>query len=319
MLPPVQLSAVASLPTLRQQVVDDLLHGRPLESEDVAGNDALQGGELPVDFVRYALAFDFVGRQAQPHHAGCGQICQVEVRGQGIFPVGDLFGQHRFGQTCRDQRAVYDLPQGETGFQTRHYLVGHQVLHFEGDARQRNHDLAVLFEPHAGGRAVGVEKHGAARRDERLIAVQAVVFDSACFEHAPHVVGDGLIAYEPGAEELGEGLFRDVVLGGAEAAGQDDYVALVHGPFYGLGDLLALVADRCALPDDDARIVQVTGDRRRIGIHDLPDQDFVADRKNRCFHGGKIELFSRRGRSGGFGRCVVDQGPADLLDQEGPS
>ena len=242
----------------------------------------------------------------------------MEVRGQGIFPVSDLFGQHRFGQTCRDQRAVYDLPQGETGFQTRHYLVGHQVLHFEGDARQRNHDFAVLFEPHAGGRAVGVEKHGAARRDERLIAVQAVVFDSARFEHAPHVVGDGLIAYEPGAEELGEGLFRDVVLGGAEAAGQDDYVALVHGPFYGLGNLLALVADRCALPDDDARIVQVTGDRRRIGIHDLPDQDFVADRKNRCFHGGKIELFSRRGRSGGFGRCVVDQGPADLLDQGGP-
>ena len=152
---------------------------------------------------------------------------------------------------CRDQRAVYDLPQGETGFQTRHYLVGHQVLHFEGNARQRNHDFAVLFEPHAGGRAVGVEKHGAARRDERLIAVQAVVFDSACFEHAPHVVGDGLIAYEPGAEELGEGLFRDVVLGGAEAAGQDDYVALAHGPFYGLGDLLALVADRRALPDDD--------------------------------------------------------------------
>lgn len=70
--------------------------------------------------------------------------------GQGIFPVSDLFGQHRFGQTCRDQRAVYDLPQGETGFQTRHYLVGHQVLHFEGDARQRNHDFAVLFEPHAG-------------------------------------------------------------------------------------------------------------------------------------------------------------------------
>lgn len=53
---------------------------------------------------------------------------------------------------------------------------------------------------------MGVEKHGAARRDERLIAVQAVVFDSARFEHAPHVVGDGLIAYEPGAEELGEGL-----------------------------------------------------------------------------------------------------------------
>ncbi len=140
----------------------------------------------------------------------------MEVRGQGIFPVGDLFGQHRFGQTCRDQRAVYDLPQGETGFQTRHYLVGHQVLHFEGDARQRNHDLAVLFEPHAGGRAVGVEKHGAVI-PAKIAGVEQIVMTTPAGK-------DGKIAPAILAAAHVAGVTTIVKAGGAQAV-----AALAYG------------------------------------------------------------------------------------------
>ena len=44
------------------------------------------------------------------------------------------------------------------------------------------------------------------------------------------------------------------------------------------------VAHRAFLFDDDARRVEVTGDGDGVGIDDLPDQDFVADRKDGGFH-----------------------------------
>jgi hypothetical protein len=35
---------------------------------------------------------------------------------------------------------------------------------------------------------------------------------------------------------------------------------------------------------DDARGVEVAGDGYGIGIHDLTDEDFIADSDDRCFH-----------------------------------
>ena len=49
-------------------------------------------------------------------------------------------------------------------------------------------------------------------------------------------------------------------------------------------DGIAVVADRFLFGNDDARRVEVTGDGDGVGIDDLPDQDFVADRKDGGFH-----------------------------------
>ena len=171
------------------------------------------------------------------------------------------------------------------GFQPRHHLVLHQVLHLERHARQRHHDVPVAFEPHARGRAVGVEQHRAACGDHRLRAVQLVELDAPFREHSLHVVRDPLVAAHLAAEHLREGLLGDVVLRGAEAAGDDGDLRSRQGPFDGFDDLRAVVADRELLADHDARGVEVFGNGYRIGVHDLADEYFVADGDDGCLHG----------------------------------
>ena len=178
-----------------------------------------------------------------------------------------------------------DLPQGETGLQTRHHFVLHQVLHFEGNARERDDDVSVAFEPHARGRAVGVEEHRAARGDHRLRAVQLVEVDAAFGEHPLDVRGHPFVVAHVAAEQFGERLFGDVVLRGAQAARDDRHLRHAERPLHGAGDLRAVVADRDFFADDDARGVEVLGDGYGVRIHDLADEDFIADGDDRCFHG----------------------------------
>ena len=179
---------------------------------------------------------------------------------------------------------MYDLAQFEVRLEPRHDLVLHQMLHFVGYARQRNDHFAAAFEPHARRRAVRVEQHRAAGRNQSLSAVEVVEFDAPLFEHPFYMVGDGLVRDEFAAEHFGQRLFGDVVLGGAESAGDDCDVRLAEGAFHAPDDLRAVIADRDFFMHDDARGVEVAGDGYGIGIHDLTDEDFIADSDDRCFH-----------------------------------
>ena len=145
------------------------------------------------------------------------------------------------------------------------------------DTGQRDYHLAVAFEPHARSRAVGVEQHRAAGRNHRLPAVEFVELDAAPFEHAFHMVGDPLVGHQFAAEHSGQGLFGDVVLGGAEPPGDDDDVGISQGAFHAPDDLCAVVADRNLFVYDDAGGVEVLGDGYGVRIHDLADEDFIAD------------------------------------------
>ena len=87
------------------------------------------------------------------------------------------------------------------------------------------------------------------------------------------------------AEHSGQGLFGDVVLGGAEPPGDDDDVGISQGAFHAPDDLCAVVADRNLFVYDDAGGVEVLGDGYGVRIHDLADEDFIADGDDRCFHG----------------------------------
>ena len=159
------------------------------------------------------------------------------------------------------------------------------MLHLERYARKRHRDVSVAFEPHARGRAVGVEQHRAARGNHRLRAIQFVELDAPFGEHLFYVAGDPLIVAHLAAEHLREGLLGDVVLRGAESAGDDGDLRSGHGASDGFDDLRAVVADRELLADHDARGVEVFGDGDRIGVHDLADEDFVADGDDGCLHG----------------------------------
>ena len=60
---------------------------------------------------------------------------------------------------------------------------------------------------------------------------------------------------------------------------------ILSGRKDGFDDLRAVVADREPLADHDARGVEVFGDGDRIGVHDLADENFVADGDDGCLHG----------------------------------
>ncbi len=108
-----------------------------------------------------------------------------------------------------------DAFERKTGLEARHHFVLHEVLHFERHAGQRHHDASLALEPHAGCRAVGVEKHGAALRHEGLRAIQLVECNAALGEHPFDMGGDGRVVDQAAAEGLGERLLGNVVLGGA--------------------------------------------------------------------------------------------------------
>ena len=99
------------------------------------------------------------------------------------------------------------------------------------------------------------------------------------------MVCDPLVGHQFAAEHSGQGLFGDVVLGGAEPPGDDDDVGIPQGAFHAPDDLCAVVADRNFLVYDDAGGVEVLGDGYGVRIHDLADEDFIADGDDRCFHG----------------------------------
>ena len=181
-----------------------------------------------------------------------------------------------------------NLAEREVRLQTRHHLVLHQVLHLEGYARQRDDHLAAPLEPHAGGRAVGVEEHRAALGYERLAAVEFVEVDAARLEHPPDVLLDRRVDNQPTVEHLGEGLLRDVVLRGAEAARENHDVGLGEAALERFDDLPAVVAYRALLVHDDTRRVEVFGNGYRIGVHNLADENLIADGQDGGLHGWKL-------------------------------
>ena len=133
---------------------------------------------------------------------------------------------------------------------------------------------------------MGVEEHRAAGRHECLAAVEFVEVDAARFEHPADMGLDRGVDDQLAVEHLGEGLLGDVVLRGAEAAGEDDDVGVGEAAFERCDNLVAVVADGALLADDDPRCVEVFGDGYRIGVHNLADENLIANRQNGGLHGG---------------------------------
>ena len=106
-----------------------------------------------------------------------------------------------------------------------------------------------------------------------------------------HMVGDPLVGHQFAAEHSGQGLFGDVVLGGSEPPGDDDDVGISQGAFHAPDDLCAVVADRNLFVYDDAGGVEVLGDGYGVRIHDLADEDFIADGDDCRFHGRMVTDF----------------------------
>ena len=153
-------------------------------------------------------------------------------------------------------------------------------------AGKQNDDAAARFEPQARRRAAIVFQDRRAFRDHGLARVhlghRASNFAKARFDHFHH----SGIAREFATEQIGHGVARAIVFGGAEASAGDD-------EFDALGRFLERIAQRGEIIADhrlarhlDAEPVELRGEEKGIGIDPVRGQQFRSDCDDFSFHFG---------------------------------
>ncbi len=126
--------------------------------------------------------------------------------------------------------------------------------------------LTVRVEELAGGAAVGVVEDLGAFEHVGLLGVVGRHDDAAGGEALVEAGEEIGVAMEREAEGGGDGLAGEVVLGGAEAAGEEDDVGAVEGGAGGVGEVLEVVADDGFEGDGDAEVVETGGEVERVGV-----------------------------------------------------
>ena len=91
------------------------------------------------------------------------------------------------------------------------------------------------------------------------------------------VLASAGIGDEIGPEEPAEDLLGDVIVGGSEAARDQDDIVVAHALGEGGKDLVGAVTDREHPAHRDADAVEVLGDRGGVGVHHLADEELIAD------------------------------------------
>ncbi len=126
--------------------------------------------------------------------------------------------------------------------------------------------LVGEVEPLAGRAAVEVGQDLGAFDLVGLLGVVGRHLHVAGGEALLEELEDGLVAEEREIEGFGEALAGEVVLGGAEAAGEKDDVGAVDGDVDGGAEMVAIVADDGLERDGDAEVVEAGGEVKRVGV-----------------------------------------------------
>ena len=136
---------------------------------------------------------------------------------------------------------------------------------------------AVLLDPPAGGGAARVGDGHGGGDEPGLLDVALGEADAARCEEGPqgalHVGVDERLLAQGGGDRLA----REVVLGGAEAAGHDDDVGAAEGDLDGVDEALEVVADGGVEVEVEADGGQAGGDVLGVGVEDLAQEDLGAD------------------------------------------
>ena len=82
------------------------------------------------------------------------------------------------------------------------------------------------------------------------------------------------------------GLAREVVVGGAEAAGDDDERGGLGSEVDGFDDGVKVVCDGLVIERADAHADELAAEVGAVGIDGLAEDQFIADGEDDCVHGG---------------------------------
>jgi hypothetical protein len=175
-------------------------------------------------------------------------------------------------------------PGGESG---RH-LVCHQISELERHARQHDDEPGISLQPEPGRTPPTVGNHDGAAGHLGLCPVALRRNPSQ-----PPVAGDErvpqrLVEVERPVIERGDDALRDVVAGGAEAAGGDDGPGPLECRADRIADLIGPVGDRGAPHHPDADGGELPADLRAVGVHGEPEQQLGADGDDLEIHRGEM-------------------------------
>ncbi len=273
------------LSALLQEATDDQGQIVLAVAEDQVTERVLHA--LPVGLNLFPQFLLILSPRAQPQTYGTeiGQVGQRHIFGQavleGLQPLGDvgLPGAGReYGhgaQAVGVEVLILHPP---------HHLVLHQVGHLVGDAGHGDEYGLVLFQPQPGGGAPFVGQHLGPGGQAALLAVSGAGGAAvALVELLQPFEGRGVEA-QLAAEVVGQHLFGDIVLGGAQAAGHQHEVRLLQGAVEAGHDALPAVGNGKVLQNRDPLLTEGGGQVGGVGIDNLPDENLVADGKNSGLH-----------------------------------
>ena len=131
---------------------------------------------------------------------------------------------------------------------------------------QQHGDGAGLLDPLSGRGAAIVGQNVGALDHEGLALVDLGHGAFGGGEALRQPVGDVGVEDQLAVERLGDGVAGDIVLGGAEAAGENHDGGAAHGLAHLRGQAVAVVADDALGDHFDAEFVQLGGEIERVGV-----------------------------------------------------
>ena len=141
-------------------------------------------------------------------------------------------------------------------------------LQLAGRPRQQHHALIAVIDPQAGRASPRVLDHDRTGRDHRLppIDLRHRHREAAGLEPLAETRRDGFVLRQRPLEGSRHRLPRDVVVGRAEAAAEDQQIDAREQRANRMGELVPRVADHGLDRDVDAEPIELLGDVQRIRV-----------------------------------------------------
>lgn len=190
----------------------------------------------------------------------------------------------RFAQARDTQFAVEHSYTRNPLLQPRKNLFDKKRFQFSRWPGKKRDHPSIVFEPQSGGGAARIFQnfrafwhHGLAKIHGGHVAPEAA---EAGFDGA----NDFIVAAQFAAKEVGNRFARQVVFRGAQAAAGDHHGYAIQRIAKGFGQKFAVVADNGLAQNLDAKLIQLFGQEKGIGVQAIRRQQFRANRDDFRFH-----------------------------------
>ena len=158
----------------------------------------------------------------------------------------------------------------------RKQLIVEDALHLEWHTRHEGEDDALLLQPHAGCRAIGVGDISASLRQHSLTAVALTHLETTTLEKRDDVVVSFLAKLQLRVKELADRRLGDVVGRGAKSSCHQHQVG-IHAGIEGIEDGFFGITDGQGGVQTESGTGKLFTQPCGIGVNHLTDKQFITD------------------------------------------